>query len=227
LVEARAIPLEAKPDTHHLSQTLDETIARRIAFLTDYQDAAYAERYADWLRRVRIAETARLPDSSALSEAVARALFKLMAYKDEYEVARLYTEGDFLKRVADRFDGPYRLRFHLAPPLLGERDSRTGHLKKREFGAWMLPVFRVLAKMRGLRGTPLDIFGEYQQMLGEVLAGLSPDNHAIAVELAALPLDIRGFGHIKDAAIKRAEAKSAALLARFRTPLSKPALAAE
>ena len=121
-----------------------------------------------------------------------------MAYKDEYEVARLYTESDFLKRVADQFDGPYELRFHLAPPILGDRDPQTGHLRKREFGPWMLRVFRVLAKLRRLRGTRFDIFarseerqterrliGEYEAMIDEIVGRLSPANHAIAVELAS------------------------------------------
>jgi indolepyruvate ferredoxin oxidoreductase len=163
-----------------------------------------------------------------------------MAYKDEYEVARLYTETDFLKRIADRFEGPYELHFHLAPPILGDRDLETGHLRKRTFGPWMLSVFRVLAKLRGLRGTPFDIFGrseerrierrligEYEQVLEEILAHLSTANHAVAVELAALPLEIRGFGHVKEANRARTKAKEAVLLGRFRLAATAHALAAE
>ena len=163
-----------------------------------------------------------------------------MAYKDEYEVARLYTESDFLKRVADRFEGAYELRFHLAPPILGDRDPQTGHLRKREFGPWMLTVFRMLAKLRRLRGTPFDIFarseerrterrliGEYEAVIDEILGRLTPANHAIAVELASLPFEIRGFGHVKEANLARAKAKEAALLARFRLPSPASALAAE
>src|SRR5207248_6011042 len=120
---------------------------------------AYAERYADRIRRLREIEAARIGGSSVVTEAAARALFKVMAYKDEYEVARLYTESDFLRRVADQFEGDYRLQFHLAPPLLAERDPATGHLQKRVYGPWMLGAFRVLAKLRGLRDTPFDIFG--------------------------------------------------------------------
>ena len=158
----------------------------------------------------------------------ARALFKVMAYKDEYEVARLYTQSDFLRRVADQFDGPYELRFHLAPPLLAERDPATGHLKKRVYGSWMLTAFRLLARMRFLRGTTFDPFGRtaerraeqrlvggYEAVLDEIAAGLSPANHAAAVELAALPLEIRGFGHVKEANLRRAKTKEAALLQHF------------
>jgi indolepyruvate ferredoxin oxidoreductase len=239
LVEARAMPQSAVPASHRLSETLDQVIDRRVAYLTDYQDTAYAARYAAQVRRVREAEARCLPDSTQLTETVARSLFKLMAYKDEYEVARLYTESDFLKRVADQFEGLYQLRFHLAPPILGERDPQTGHLKKREFGPWMLGVFRVLAKLRRLRGTRFDIFahseerrterrliGEYEAVIDEVVTRLTPANHAAAIELASLPLEIRGFGHIKEQNLARVKAKQAGLLDRLRVPVSPPALAA-
>ena len=241
LVERHATPPSTVPASQRLSETLDQLIERRIAFLTDYQDRAYAARYADRVRRVREAEAARLPGSTELTEAVARGLFKLMAYKDEYEVARLYTESDFLKRVADQFDGPYELRFHLAPPILGDRDPQTGHLRKREFGPWMLRVFGLLAKLRRLRGTRFDIFahseerrterrliGQYEAMIDEIVSRLAPGNHAVAVELASLPLEIRGFGHIKEANLALAKAKEANLLNRLRAPVSvtTPALAA-
>jgi indolepyruvate ferredoxin oxidoreductase len=239
LVEARAAPATV-PASHQLSETLDQVIDRRIAFLTDYQDAAYAARYATRVRQVRNAEAECLPDETELTAAVARSLFKLMAYKDEYEVARLFTETDFLKRLADRFEGPHKLNFHLAPPLLGDRDPRTGHLRKRSFGPMMLPVFRALARLRRLRGTPFDIFGRseerrlerrlitnYQALVDEILARLSPANHSVAVELAALPLEIRGFGHVKEANLARAKEKETTLLARFRSAPSPHALAAE
>jgi len=243
LVAERAVPADAKPVSHRLSETLEEVVARRVAFLTDYQNAAYASRYAGWIDRVRAAETAAIAGSTALTaltDTVARALFKLMAYKDEYEVARLYTDGDFLKRVAQRFDGPYKLHFHLAPPLVAERDPATGHLQKREYGPWMLAGFRVLARLRGLRGTAFDVFGrtaerraerqaitDYEAQLGEIVAGLKAANHAAAVDLAALPLEIRGFGHVKEANRQRAEAKTAGLIARFRNPPGPQAIAAE
>jgi indolepyruvate ferredoxin oxidoreductase len=242
LVEARAMPTASLPASHWLSESLEQVIDRRIAFLTDYQDSAYAGRYAVQVRRVRDAEAACLSGSSvstALSEAVARGLFKLMAYKDEYEVARLYAQSDFLKRVADQFEGPYEVRFHLAPPILGDRDPRTGHLRKREFGPWMLTVFRLLAKLKRLRGTSFDIFArseerraerrliaDYEAVIDEIVGCLTPANHAVAVELALLPLEIRGFGHIKDANLARAKAKEADLLTRLRSPAPAPALAA-
>jgi len=230
LVERRANPPSAQPEHHRASQSLDEVVARRVEFLNAYQDAAYARRYFDRVQRVLEAETARMPGGTKLTEAAARALFKLMEYKDEYEVARLYTESDFLKRVAEQFEGDYKLNFHLAPPLTAERDA-AGHLQKRAYGPWMLGMFRVLAKLRRLRGTAFDIFGhsaerkmerqlisEYEAVLDEIAAGLTAQNHGVAVELAALPMEIRGFGHIKEQNRQRAKTKEADLLARFRAP---------
>jgi indolepyruvate ferredoxin oxidoreductase len=240
LVERRASPPAALPATHRLSETLDEVIERRAAFLTAYQNGAYGARYTASVARIRETEAATLGTVTALTDTVARALFKLMAYKDEYEVARLYTETDFLARVANDFAGPYQLNFHLAPPLLADRDSESGHLRKHSYGPWMIPVFRVLAKLRRLRGTPLDIFGrseerrterrligEYEALLAEIRSRLSATNHATAVELAALPLEIRGFGHVKQANLARAKAKEASLLSRFRSPVAAQVLAAE
>ena len=161
---------------------------------------------------------------------MARYLFKLMAYKDEYEVARLYTDGAFLKQVAGTFDGDdLRFEFHLAPPLLARRDKATGLPRKMSFGPWLLPAFRVLAKFKFLRGTALDPFGrslerrteraligEYETMIDEVLARLTPDNHHLAVGLAAIPEKIRGFGHVKQRHLAAAKADEAALLEQFR-----------
>ena len=240
LVAARAAPAGATPETHRRSETLDDIIARRVAVLTRYQNRAYAARYAGRIDRVRGAEDAAVPGDRLLTETAARALFKLMAYKDEYEVARLYTDGDFLRRVGEQFAGDYKLRFHLAPPLLASRDPATGHLVKREYGQWMLRAFRLLAKFKGLRGTAFDIFGRseerraeraaiaaYEAQLDEIVAQLTPANHAVAVELAALPLDIRGFGHVKEANRQRAAQKAEGLLARFRAGSGPHALAAE
>jgi len=236
LVAARALPAKAPA----LSQSLDEAVARRVEFLRQYQDVAYAERYARRVRQVREAEAARTPGRTALGETAARALFKLMAYKDEYEVARLYADGEFRRRLAAQFDGPYRLRFHLAPPLWAARDPETGHLQKRAYGGWMLAAFAVLAKLRRLRGTPFDPFGrtperraeraliaEYERTLDTIVAGLTPENHAIAVEWAAVPFEIRGYGHVKEASRERAAAKAAALAAQFGAGRTAPALAAE
>jgi indolepyruvate ferredoxin oxidoreductase len=181
-----------------------------------------------------------LPGETRLTQSVARSLFKLMAYKDEYEVARLYTETDFLKRVADQFDGSYQLNFHLAPPILGDRDAKTGHLRKRSFGPWMLSVFRILARLRRLRGTPFDIFGrseerrlerrligEYEALVDEIVSRLSPSNHDVAVELTGLPTEIRGFGHVKEANLAQVKAREAALLVRFRAAPAQALAAAE
>ena len=239
LVRTRAIRPAAVPPSHRLSDTLDQVVSRRAAFLTDYQNAAYAARYAARVVRVRKAEAVCLPGATGLTQSVARSLFKLMAYKDEYEVARLYTDTGFLRQIADRIEGPYKLNFHLAPPLLGDRNPETGHLRKRSFGPWMLLVFRILARLRRLRGTPFDIFGrseerqlerrlisEYEALIDEILVRLSPVNHEIAVELASLPAEIRGFGHVKEACLAQVKAREETLLARFR---SEPphALAAE
>jgi indolepyruvate ferredoxin oxidoreductase len=239
LVRSRATPSDSVPPSHHLSDTLDQMVSRRVAFLTDYQNATYAARYAARVERVGKAEAACLPGATGLTQSVARSLFKLMAYKDEYEVARLYTETEFLQRVADRFEGPYKLNFHLAPPLLGDRDPETGHLRKRSFGPWMLSVFRILARLRHLRGTPFDIFGrseerrlerrligEYEELIDEILTQLSPANHQLAIELAGFPVEIRGFGHVKQANLAQVKTREEVLLARFRSePLH--ALAAE
>jgi indolepyruvate ferredoxin oxidoreductase len=237
-VEARATPPRGVPDTHRLAESLDEIVARRVAYLTQYQNAAYAEDYAARIARLREVEAAQVGDATTLTEAAARALFKVMAYKDEYEVARLYAETDFAARVAEEFEGPYELRIHLAPPLLARRDPANGHLRKRVYGPWMLGAFRVLARLRRLRGTAFDPFGrtaerraerrliaEYRTVLDEIERGLAPGNHAVAVELARLPLDIRGFGHIKQESLRSAKAREAGLLVRFRAP-TPPALAA-
>jgi indolepyruvate ferredoxin oxidoreductase len=219
-------------DDSALSTTLDERIARRIAFLSDYQNAAYAAKYKALVDKVRAAEQSKVPGSSALTEAVARYAFKLMAYKDEYEVARLYTSGDFEKRVRDTFDGGYKLHFHLAPPLLARRDSE-GHLRKGEYGPWVFTAFKLLAKLRGLRGGAFDIFGysaerkqeralieEYFVTADELLAKLDRDNLALAVDIAAVPEQIRGYGHVKEKHYAKAKSRREELLNAWRNPQS-------
>jgi indolepyruvate ferredoxin oxidoreductase len=180
-------------------------------------------------------------NSTALTEAVAKNLFKLMAYKDEYEVARLYTNGHFARQVAAAFEGDnLRYEFHLAPPLLARKDPATGVPRKMSFGPWMLTAFSVLARLRGLRGTPLDVFGytrerkterqlirDYEALLGEIIANLGPQNHAIAIGLAPIPQKIRGFGHVKARHLEAAKKEEADLLARFRSPTPPLAIAAE
>jgi indolepyruvate ferredoxin oxidoreductase len=218
-------------DDLRLSRSLDEVIARRVAFLTDYQNAAYARRYRAFVDRVRAAEQARAPGSGDLSEAVARYFFKLMAYKDEYEVARLYTSGEFRRRLQQQFEGDYTLRFHLAPPLLAKRDAE-GRLRKREFGSWVFTAFRLLARLRFLRGTPLDVFGhtaerkgerrlidEYETTVGGLLAALDAGNVGLAAEIASIPEHIRGYGHVKEAHLHKARAREAELLKQWNDPL--------
>jgi indolepyruvate ferredoxin oxidoreductase len=230
-VERVATPAEARPESHRLSESLDELIARREKFLAGYQDAAYARRYSEFVRRVRAEESARVPGSRELAAAVARYLFKLMAYKDEYEVARLYTEGDFLQRVNAQFEGDFQLTFHLAPPLLSKPDPATGEPAKRAFGPWVLTVFRVLAKLKGLRGTPFDLFGrtaerrmerqliaDYERTVSGLLGSLTADNIATAADIAAIPEHIRGYGPVKAAHLLDAKEREAELLARFAHP---------
>jgi len=230
------------PDSEsgRLSENLDEVIGRRAAQLKAYQNAAYAERYLAFVRRVSAAETSRIFGSTALTEAVARGLFKLMAYKDEYEVARLYTDGTFSRRLAERFEGPVKLEFHLAPPLLAERDPATGHLKKRSYGAWILRALKILARFRFLRGTAFDPFGhtaerrmeralieEYRSLIESLLPELTAMNHQAAVALARLPERIRGYGHVKDAALAAARTEQETLLAQFHSAPPPQAIAAE
>jgi len=230
-VEAMAKPASAMTsDARHLSESFDETVERRVKFLTAYQNVRYAARYRALVEKAKEAEAARTPGESGLAEAVARYLFKLMAYKDEYEVARLYTDGSFLKKVAGEFGGDnLRFEFHLAPPLLARRDRTTGLPRKMSFGPWLLPAFRLLAKFKFLRGTAFDPFGrsferrterrlidDYVSMLELVLAGLTPENHHLAVGLAAIPEKIRGFGHVKERHLVAAKADEAALLEQFR-----------
>ena len=213
------------------AQGLDALIERRASDLRAYQNTALASRYRALVSRAREAERARAPGREGFGEAVARAYHKLLAYKDEYEVARLYTDGRFARQVAAEFEGRVGLRFSMAPPLIAGRDPQTGHLKKRLFGPWMLPAFRLLAQFKGLRGTPLDIFGysaerrreraligEYEATVETLIAGLESDNHGLAVEIAEVPLAMRGFGHVKEANIACAKEREAELLAAFRAP---------
>ena len=209
-------------------KSLDEFIERRAADLTEWQNAAWASRYREIVERVREAERS-LGAGESLAGAVARYAYKLMAYKDEYEVARLYTDGAFRERLAASFEGDLRLTFHLAPPLLSRRDPVTGELRKRTFGPWMWRLLGLVAKMRFLRGTPFDPFGhtaerrmerqlieEYFEAVDELLAGLRPENLDLAVEIASVPERIRGYGHVKERAVEEAEAEKAALMERWR-----------
>ena len=225
-----ATPASVIPIEQHLSRSLEELVERRVRFLTGYQNAAYAERYRSLVEKVRSIEKDKV-NSTRLTEAVARYYAKLLAYKDEYEVARLYTGGEFRKKIEGMFEGDYRMVFHLAPPLLARTDPASGEPRKMRFGPWTMGLFKVLSSLKGLRGTPLDIFGyseerkteralvtEYEQTIERLLAGLSAQNHAVAVEIASLPEEIRGFGHIKARNLAAAQRKRDELLASFGAP---------
>ncbi len=219
-------------------ESLDDMIARRTAFLTDYQNAAYAARYTGMVERVRKAEA--VEGDGPLSHAVARYYFKLLAYKDEYEVARLHASPEFRKQIERQFEDGYRLEFNLAPPLLARKDSVTGEPRKMRFGSWMLRVFRLLAAMRGLRGTVFDPFGrteerrreraliaQYEGDVEEILRCLGPDTQSAAVDLASVPEHIRGYGHVKLRHLEAAEKRRAVLLDALRNPRKHAVAAAE
>ncbi len=209
-------------------ETLDSLVARRVEFLTAYQNEAYAETYKAFIDKVRLAE---LPlGKTALAEAVARNLFKLMAYKDEYEVARLHSDRTFLDRVNGMFEGDFKLNYHLAPPIIAKKNER-GELQKRKFGPAMLTAFRVLARLKGLRGTAFDIFGrteerrteraligEYHDSLEQMLTSLNGTNHALALEIARLPEQIKGFGHVKERNLAAVRTRWAGLMQQWHDP---------
>ena len=211
-------------------ETFEGIVEHRAAFLREYQDEAWAERYRRMVERVRTVERERAPGRGGLAEAVAHNLFRLMSYKDEYEVARLYTSGDFEAGLRRQFEGDFRLRFHLAPPLLSRPDRETGEARKREFGPWVFGAFRLLARMRRLRGTPFDPFGrteerrmerrlieEYRETVGEVLDRLDGESHETAISLASVPEMIKGFGHVKRRNVEAARKREAELRAKLRS----------
>jgi indolepyruvate ferredoxin oxidoreductase len=210
-----------------LEHTLDEWMARHVAWLTSYQDASYAERYRHTLGPV-IAAARRVGADDALPIAAAKSLYRLMAYKDEYEVARLYTDGSFTDALADAFEGDMRVEVHLAPPLFAKKDPQTGVPRKRKFGPWMFTAMRTLARLRRLRGTALDPFGrtaerrmeralvtEFEAVLADIASQLRADNIAVATALAAAPQEMRGFGHVKEKNVAIGRARIAELRGRL------------
>ncbi len=212
-------------------QGVPELVARRVAFLTDYQNAAYARRYEGFVNRVQQAESAL--GKTLLTQNVAKYLFKLMAYKDEYEVARLHTDRSFHDKVQAMFEGDFKLNYHLAPPMIAKKNDK-GELQKQKFGPWMLTAFKVLAKFKGLRGTALDPFGhteerkmeralivQYQTSIEEVLQTLDAGNHAAAVDIARIPELIRGYGHVKARNVEMAQSQWTEAMAAFRQPFAK------
>ncbi len=228
-----AVDRLVKPTVAKLPATLDEIVSYRATDLTAYQDEALARRYRDLVERIRKVEAEKTPGRTGLADAIARSYHKLLAYKDEYEVARLYTDGRFEKALKENFDGDHKLEFHLAPPLMSwwNRDKVTGHPRKMTFGRWMLPVFRTLAKGRKIRGTWMDVFGrtaerrlerqmiaDYEALCLEIERRLSPDTHRASVALATLPEEIKGYGHVKLGNYQKAMKKQENLLAMLRDP---------
>ncbi len=209
---------EREPDpVRRISQTVDEVVERRVQFLTEYQSRRYARRYRTRVERIRQVEEKLAGKPGSLTDAAARNLFKLMAIKDEYEVARLYSNGAFTAELKNQFESWDRLEFHMAPPVLSKRD-KNGHLQKRRFGAWMMRMFSVLASLRRLRGTPLDAFSyqaerreerrllrDYEALLDEVGGAVTQDRLEAGVALLSYPGKIRGYGHVKNASIRAAE----------------------
>jgi indolepyruvate ferredoxin oxidoreductase len=205
---------------------VDDMVRQRVDFLTGYQNAAYASSYQELVARVREAEAAL--NSTTLTQAVARYLFKVMAYKDEYEVARLHTDPSFVAKIAAQFEGDYKLHHHLAPPLLAKKNEK-GELVKQPFGPWVRSSFKVLARLKGLRGTAFDVFGktherrmeraliqQYRSCIEELLQGLRADNLSLAVQIASIPEDIRGYGHVKERHRATAMPKWDALMVQWR-----------
>jgi indolepyruvate ferredoxin oxidoreductase len=237
-VEQVAAPLmPQESETSDREVNLEERTSRHIAELTEYQDAAYAERYRVLVAFAARAEREQASGMEGFTAAVADNMFKLMAYKDEFEVARLYTSGEFLEKLNRQFEGDFSLSFHMAPPLLSKRDE-NGRLIKREFGPWMMPVLKFIAGMRRFRGTALDIFGltaerkmerrligDYEQVIMNVCTSLNHDNYPLAQRIAEYPEKIKGFGHIKEANVVVADIFRDELLDTFRQPMEKPSAA--
>jgi len=210
-------------------QSLEELVARRVQYLTDYQNARYGERYATLVEKVAAAERSIGAEGHVLAEAVARYYFKLLAVKDEYEVMRLWSSDSFRRQLEAEFEGDYKLRFHLAPQLLFPRDPDTDRVKKVQLPRWLFGGMRLLRHLKFVRGTPLDLFNrtahrkrewallsEYEQTLDELLRDLAAGNLELAVQIASIPEQIRGFDTVKDGQILTAKEKEAELLDAFR-----------
>lgn len=212
------------------SEDVEQMIERRVASLTEYQNKAYATRYKALVDKVLEAELIINPKSSALTKAVTTYFYKLMAYKDEYEVARLYTDGAFLKQLKAEFEGDVKIAFNLAPPIFAKRDE-NGHLQKREYGRWMLSAFKLMVKMKFLRGTAFDPFGktderkaerklikDYEAIITDVIENLNERNFETAIQLAEVPEMIRGYGHVKEQHLEIALKEQQRLLEQFKNP---------
>jgi indolepyruvate ferredoxin oxidoreductase len=218
-------------------RTLEDKVATRAAFLTQYQNAAYARRYRDRVDAVaRREEEVMGSGRDELARAAADNYFKLLAYKDEYEVARLYTDGSFRRQLDRELSGNYRIELNLAPQVFNARDKRTNRARKRTFGPWIFPVLGVMARGKRLRGTAFDPFGRtshrrlerelitwYEQLVDELAAGLTPANHDLAVEIASIPESIRGYDTVKEESVAKARENYEVLMEQFRHPIDQHA----
>jgi indolepyruvate ferredoxin oxidoreductase len=225
--------VEAKPvrESLQLSTSLDELIERKVAFLSEYQNAAYGKRYRALVNRVREWERIVMPRQDAVTRTVANGYFKVLAYKDEYEVARLHSSREFVESLKQQFEGDFRIAFNLAPPGLTRRDEQTGEPRKKEYGAWILPMFRTLAKLKVLRGTPLDVFGytaerrmerslitRYEQTVDEIIRHGTACNYQAVVRAASMVEKIRGYGHVKQRSFKSVDAEWTNSVAQLSKP---------
>ncbi|MCF6197250.1 MAG: 2-oxoacid:acceptor oxidoreductase family protein, partial [Emcibacter sp.] len=221
-VVENALPHPIKDDSSLTN--LKDIVEYRANFLTDYQDQKLADRYRAAVEKIRVLENSLGTRDTTLTLAVARNYFKLLAVKDEYEVARLYTNGAFERKIKQQFEGDFKIHFHMAPPLLARKDSK-GHLRKMEFGGWMFKALKLVARLRGLRGTAFDLFGRtaerrmertlirrYEDLLTEFQKSLTLGNLSTALKLADLPSEIRGFGHVKERAVEKNIEKCTELL---------------
>jgi indolepyruvate ferredoxin oxidoreductase len=228
-VERAAAPSMRDSAKQQPLDTLDQIVEHRAAFLTDYQNAKYAQRYRGLVERTAQRERKVAGEGDALAKAVARYYFKLLAYKDEYEVGRLWTDGSFRRQLDAQFEGDYRIQIHLAPQMFFPRDPETGRAKKYALGPWILLFLGLVARLKFLRGTPLDVFGmtahrrlerrligEYESTVEELIDGLSAENHDLAVEIASIPEHIRGYDTVKEQHLEEARGKQAELLQAFR-----------
>lgn len=222
---------EATAVERDMPVTVEEILSHRTRELTAYQNAAYADRYRALVERAQKAEADNASGMNGFAEAVARYGYKLMAYKDEYEVARLYTDGRFERQLQNAFQGDFALRFHLAPPILTKLNPETGLRDKRTYGNWIFKAMRVLAGLKGLRGSPFDFCGwsserrterrliaDYEKAIHEITDGLTHDNHSLAIQIASVPERIRGYGHVKEKHLAQALAENDALLETWRHP---------
>jgi indolepyruvate ferredoxin oxidoreductase len=212
--------------THEVKaeQTLDELIDSRHQHLVNYQNRRWADRYVAQVKQVREAEEKLGENNQLLTRAVAQQLYRVMAYKDEYEVARLFAETDFMKEVNNTFEGDFKIHFHLAPPIMNRGTDAQGRPRKRQFGPWMFRAFRLLAKFRVLRGTVIDPFryssdrkleraqlGEYQQLVERIVRELDTSNYDTFLQLAELASEIRGYGPVREKAVEGVQQKKAQL----------------